>query len=258
MAQTEFLGIDIGTSTIEIARFIHSQNRVEMVKFDDGNYYYPMYYARANLSGKETFGNKAKEYLANKNQTVCYEIKRLIGKRYDDPDVQKELKQLTFKTTKLPDGSVGIVFTIKKKDVIMTPLEIYERILLDVMAHLDNSNIPHEYAVVCVPNDFGDIERNLIKQMFENPEGLAFKRVKLINEPTAAALDFGFSDNKVGKYAIFDYGGGTLDLSVVDCSKTNGKLKFKAIAYNGMRDNGGSDIDRLLMEHVMKELAFYR
>ena len=62
MAQSEFLGIDIGTSTIEIARFIHSQNRVEMVKFDDGNYYYPMYYARGKVSVKETFGSKAKEY----------------------------------------------------------------------------------------------------------------------------------------------------------------------------------------------------
>lgn len=253
--QENFLGIDIGTTTIEISQYVPGQSRVDVIKFPSGEYYYPVYYARATNSLKEQFGVDAKICLNRPRMwTVAYEIKRLIGKKYKDPNVQNELSRLTYQTEELPDGSIGIVFPYKKEKNVLTPIQIYELIFREILLYLDSIQVKHEYAIITVPNDFTDAERTMIKNMFENKQGLAFHMVKILNEPTAAALDFQISDDMYGKYAIFDYGGGTLDLSVVDMTQNDGEFGFKVLSYDGMRDNGGSDIDYLLMDYVINQL----
>ena len=250
----EFLGFDVGTTSIKVSRSIIGQSKVESISFSDGQYSFPVYYCFSTRNGSQKFGNDAKNHIGKPNLfTVVSEVKRLIGKRFDDEESQKEIKRLNIPAKKLENGMIGIVFKSKSNETVLTPLDIYEKILKEIISYLETLQIKHENAVVTVPNDFADVERNLLKELFL--KNLGFQRVIIMNEPSAAGLNIISNGHKLGNYAIFDYGGGTLDLSIVKYGKDEkDNWIYEPLKHSGLRNNGGSDIDTILMDHVLEHL----
>lgn len=243
------IGIDLGTrySCVSIWR----NKRFEIISDQFGNRTVPSvvsFYKSARLAGYNALSMKD----VNPANTI-YDIKRIIGRRIDDEIVEKTKKLISYEITDDQSVYKNIIVQLDRKDCQLSykshyrPEEICAYILIEIKRMA--TNYLHQdvkKAVITVPAYFNDSQR---QATLDAAKIAGLTVLKIINEPTAAALAYGLGNKKKGNIIIYDFGAGTLDVSLMNIN--NGV--FRSLAVSGNMHLGGEDIDYLIMEHVMKE-----
>merc|ERR1711959_831296 len=236
------IGIDLGTTYSCVG--VYKNGRVEIIPNDQGNRITPSYVA---FDGEERFiGDAAKNQAAINPTNTIFDVKRLIGRKFSDDTVQKDMKLMPF-TIKAKDGKPYVEVEVKGSQKLYSPEEI-SAMILGKMKEIAESFLGKKIknAVVTVPAYFNDAQRHATKDA-GTIAGLNVARV--INEPTAAAIAYGL-DKKGGEknILVFDLGGGTFDVSILTID--NGV--FEAISTNGDTHLGGEDFDQRVMQYFIK------
>ena len=232
---SKIIGIDLGTTNSAVAIIEGGQPKI--IENAEGMRTTPSILALAK-NGDTMVGVTAKRQSITNPKNTIYQIKRFIGHNFDEPEVQKDIKAVPFETRK---GSTGGI-EVKLGDDWKRPEEISAMILQKIKADVE-AKIGQKVteAVITVPAYFNDAQRQATKDAGKIA-GLDVKRI--INEPTAAALAYGFNKKKDEKVAVFDFGGGTFDVSILEVSEDTIEVK----STDGDAHLGGKDIDQKIMD----------
>jgi len=198
--------------------------------------------------GEVLVGQTAKRQAVTNPTNTLFAVKRLIGRRYEDDVVQKDVGMVPYKVVKADNGDAWVEVGGKK----MAPPEISARVLTKMKQTAeDYLGEKVTEAVITVPAYFNDSQRQATKDAGKIA-GLEVKRI--INEPTAAALAYGL-DKKRGdkKIAVYDLGGGTFDISIIEIAEVDGEHQFEVLATNGDTFLGGEDFDKRIIDYLSKE-----
>ncbi|KAF0300453.1 Endoplasmic reticulum chaperone BiP [Amphibalanus amphitrite] len=237
------IGIDLGTTYSCVGVF--KNGRVEIIANDQGNRITPSYVAFTK-EGERLIGDAAKNQLTSNPENTIFDVKRLIGRDWNDQNVQKDVKLLPFKVVE-KNGKSHIKVTAGGEQKVFSPEEI-SAMVLSKMKETAESYLGKKvtHAVVTVPAYFNDAQRQATKDAGAIA-GLTVMRI--INEPTAAAIAYGMDKEGSEKNVlVFDLGGGTFDVSLLTID--NGV--FEVVATNGDTHLGGEDFDQRVMEHFIK------
>ncbi len=239
------IGIDLGTTNSCVAIMEGGERRV--IENAEGARTTPSIIAYTK-DGEILVGAPAKRQAVTNPDNTLFAIKRLIGRRFDDKVVQKDIKMVPYKIVKADNGDAWV----EANNDRMAPPQVSAEILRK-MKDTAESYLGHEVteAVITVPAYFNDSQRQATKDAGKIA-GLEVKRI--INEPTAAALAYGL-DQKKGdrKIAVYDLGGGTFDISVIEIADVDGEHQFEVLATNGNTFLGGEDFDLRLIEYLADE-----
>merc|ERR1712057_23670 len=236
------IGIDLGTTYSCVG--VYKNGRVEIIPNDQGNRITPSYVA---FDGEERFiGDAAKNQAAINPTNTVFDVKRLIGRDFNDDTVQKDMKLMPF-TIKAKDGKPYVEVDVKGARKMYSPEEV-SAMILGKMREIAESFLGKKIgnAVVTVPAYFNDAQRQATKDAGTIS---SLNVMRIINEPTAAAIAYGL-DKKGGEknILVFDLGGGTFDVTVLTID--NGV--FEVVATNGDTHLGGEDFDQRVMQYFMK------
>lgn len=237
----KIIGIDLGTTNSAMA--VMQAGKAEIITNSEGMRTTPSVVA-INKNGERLVGQVARRQQVTNPQNTIYEVKRLIGRRWEDEEVQRDLKLMGYEIVKSNGG-----VKVKMGDKEYSPEEISAMVLgklkADAEAFLGE---PVTEAVITVPAYFDDSQRQATKDAGKIA-GLEVKRI--INEPTAAALAYGLdkAEKKDEKIAVYDLGGGTFDISILEL----GDGVFEVKSTNGDTHLGGSDFDRVLVNYLVDE-----
>lgn len=235
----KILGIDLGTTNSAMA--VMEAGEPKILENAEGNRTTPSIIA-VSKTGERLVGQVAKRQAVVNPFNTLFSIKRLIGRRYEDDEVQRDIKTLPFKIEKKGEGTV-----VRMGDKEYRPQEISAMVLQKLKADAEAKlGEKIEEAVITVPAYFDDSQRQATKDAGEIA-GLKVRRI--INEPTAAALAYGFNKKKDEKIVVYDLGGGTFDVSVLEVSEDTVEVK----ATNGDTHLGGDDFDQVLMQWITDE-----
>lgn len=243
MAKT--IGIDLGTTNSCVA--IMEGDKPRVIENAEGHRTTPSIIAFTN-DNEILVGQSAKRQAVTNPDNTLFAIKRLIGRRFDDPIVQKDIKMVPYKITKANNGDAWV----RVKDEDKAPPQISAEILIKMKKTAeDYLGEEVKEAVITVPAYFNDSQRQATKDA-GRIAGLEVKRI--INEPTAAALAYGM-DKKRGDstIAVYDLGGGTFDISIIEIAEVDGEHQFEVLATNGDTFLGGEDFDLALIEYLAAE-----
>jgi len=236
----KILGIDLGTTNSAMAIVEGGEPRI--IENKEGNRTTPSIVA-VTKTGERLVGLLAKRQAITNPKNTIFSVKRLIGRRFTDPEVQKDIKLLPYEIREAKDGGVEI----KMGDKWYRPAEISAMILQKLKQDAeDRLGEKIEEAVITVPAYFDDSQRKATKDAGEIA-GLKVKRI--INEPTAAALAYGFNKKKDEQIVVFDFGGGTFDISVLEVSEDTIEVK----ATGGDTHLGGDDFDQKIIDWLVEE-----
>jgi molecular chaperone DnaK len=243
------IGIDLGTTNSCVAIIEGGKPRV--IENSEGDRTTPSIVAFTK-DDEVIVGQPAKRQAVTNPQNTLFAIKRLIGRKFDDEVVQRDIKMVPYKIVKADNGDAWVDAHGKK----MAPPEISARVLMKMKKTAeDYLGEPVTEAVITVPAYFNDSQRQATKDA-GRIAGLTVKRI--INEPTAAALAYGL--DKAGgdrKIAVYDLGGGTFDVSVIEIAEVDGERQFEVLSTNGDTFLGGEDFDlriiNFLAEQFQKE-----
>jgi len=239
------IGIDLGTTNSCVA--VMEGDKPKVIENSEGDRTTPSIVAFSK-DDQVLVGQSAKRQAVTNPDNTLFAIKRLIGRRFQDDVVQRDIKMVPYKITKADNGDAWVEAHGKK----MAPPEISARVLMK-MKKTAEDYLGHEVkeAVVTVPAYFNDSQRQATKDA-GRIAGLEVKRI--INEPTAAALAYGM-DKKRGdqKIAVFDLGGGTFDISIIEIAEVDGEHQFEVLATNGDTFLGGEDFDMRIIQYLAKE-----
>ncbi len=235
----KILGIDLGTTNSAMA--IIEAGEPKILENNEGNRTTPSMVA-INKSNERLVGLAAKRQAVTNPENTLFSIKRLIGRRWDDEEVQRDVKLMPYSIV-----HAGDIVKVKMGDKEYTPQEISAMILQKLKSDAEaKTGETITEAVITVPAYFDDSQRQATKDAGEIA-GLKVRRI--INEPTAAALAYGF-DKKAGQQiAVYDLGGGTFDVSVLDVSEDTVEVK----STNGDTHLGGDDFDQVLITYIIDE-----
>src|SRR6056297_2675928 len=240
------IGIDLGTTNSCVAIMDGKSGKV--IENAEGARTTPSVVAYAN-DGEILVGQPAKRQAVTNPENTLYAVKRLIGRSFEEDAVQKDIKLMPYKIVKADNGDAWVEANGKK----MAPPEVSARILMkikkDVEAYLGEEVTE---AVITVPAYFNDNQRQATKDAGQIA-GLEVKRI--INEPTAAALAYGMDKKEGGdrKIAVYDLGGGTFDISIIEVADIDGEKQFEVMSTNGDTFLGGEDFDNRLIDHLVDE-----
>ena len=235
----KILGIDLGTTNSCMAVIEGGQPKV--LENKEGARTTPSVVA-ASKTGERLVGQMAKRQSVVNPENTLYSVKRLIGRRWADAEVQHDLKVLPFKV-----GQNGAAVKVVMGGKDHSPQEISAMVLQKLKADAEERlGEPVTEAVITVPAYFDDSQRQATK---DAGEIAGLKVMRIINEPTAAALAYGFDKKKGGKIVVYDLGGGTFDVSVLDIADDTVEVK----ATNGDTHLGGDDFDRRVITWVIAE-----
>ena len=239
------IGIDLGTTNSCVA--IMDGGKPRVIENSEGDRTTPSIVAFTK-DDEVLVGQSAKRQAVTNPQNTLYAIKRLIGRRYDDSVVQKDVGMVPYKIVKADNGDAWVEVHGKK----MAPQEISARVLMKMKKTAeDYLGETITEAVITVPAYFNDSQRQATKDA-GRIAGLTVKRI--INEPTAAALAYGL--DKAGgdrKIAVYDLGGGTFDISIIELADVDGERQFEVLATNGDTFLGGEDFDKRVIDYLAAE-----
>src|ERR1700720_1816793 len=242
MATDRIVGIDLGTTNSLVA-FMQGESPV-VIPGDDGLNLVPSVVA-LDEKNQPVIGNAARKYLTETPERAVYSIKRLMGRGVDD--VQEELRFFPFRLAE--DLQAGEVLRIRLGEKTFTPPEISALILRQLKRNAERFfGAQVSKAVITVPAYFNDAQRQATKDA-GRIAGLDVLR--LVNEPTAASLAYGLDKKKNGIVAVYDFGGGTFDISILKLHEGI----FEVIATGGDTHLGGDDIDNLLIAIALDDIA---
>lgn len=232
---SKIIGIDLGTTNSAVAIIEGGQPRI--IENAEGMRTTPSILALAK-NGDIMVGVTAKRQSITNPKNTIYQIKRFIGHNFDEPQVQKDINAVPFETRKASNGGIEVKLGEEWKRPEEISAMILQKIKADVEAKI-GAKVTE--AVITVPAYFNDAQRQATKDAGKIA-GLDVKRI--INEPTAAALAYGFNKKKDEKIAVFDFGGGTFDISVLEVSEDTIEVK----STDGDAHLGGKDIDQKIMD----------
>jgi molecular chaperone DnaK len=235
----KILGIDLGTTNSAMA--IVEGGQPVIIENKEGNRTTPSMVA-VSKTGERLVGLLAKRQAVTNPENTLFSIKRLIGRRFDDPEVQRDLKTLPYKIVQAGEG-VKVLMGGKE----YTPQEISAMVLQKLKADAEEKlGEKISEAVITVPAYFDDAQRKATMEAGEIA-GLNVRRI--INEPTAAALAYGFNKKKDEKIAVYDLGGGTFDISILEVSEDTVEVR----STNGDTHLGGDDFDQKIIHWIIDE-----
>jgi len=243
------IGIDLGTTNSCVA--IMEGGKPRVIENSEGDRTTPSIVAFTK-DGEVLVGQPAKRQAVTNPQNTLFAIKRLIGRKFEDEVVRRDIKMVPYKIVRADNGDAWVEVQGKK----MAPPEISARVLMKMKKTAeDYLGEPVTEAVITVPAYFNDSQRQATKDA-GRIAGLSVKRI--INEPTAAALAYGLdkqgSDRKI---AVYDLGGGTFDISIIEIAEVDGERQFEVLSTNGDTFLGGEDFDlriiNFLAEQFQKE-----
>jgi endoplasmic reticulum chaperone BiP len=236
------IGIDLGTTYSCVG--IIENGQVEIIPNDQGNRITPSYVAFADSSSERLVGDAAKNQAAANPHNTVFDVKRLIGRRFNEPTVQRDKKLLPFEIVS-KDDKPFVKVTVNKQEKLYSPEEISAMVLSKLKKTAeDYLGKPVKRAVVTVPAYFNDAQRSATKDA-----GIiaGLDVLRIINEPTAAALAYGLDKKGEKNILVFDLGGGTFDVTLLTID--NGV--FEVLATNGDTHLGGEDFDQRLIEYFV-------
>ncbi len=240
------IGIDLGTTNSCVA--IMQGDKVRVIENSEGDRTTPS--VVAYLDNNEILvGQPAKRQAVTNPTNTIYAVKRLIGRRYDEEVVQKDKEIVPYKIVKADNGDAWVEVLSGKK---LSPPQISAQVLLKMKKTAEDFlGHPVTEAVITVPAYFNDSQRQATKDA-GRIAGLEVKRI--INEPTAAALAFGM-DKKPGdrKIAVYDLGGGTFDISIIEIAEVDKEHQFEVLSTNGDTFLGGEDFDLRIINYLVDE-----
>jgi molecular chaperone DnaK len=244
MAKT--IGIDLGTTNSCVA--IMEGGKPKVIENSEGARTTPSVVAYTD-DGEILVGAPAKRQAVTNAKNTIYAVKRLIGRRFDDAEVQKAVKLSPYKIVRADNGDAWVEVRGKKISPQEVSAQILRKLKKDAEAYLGQ---PVTEAVITCPAYFNDAQRQATKDA-GRIAGLEVKRI--INEPTAGALAFGMDKvvKKDEKLAIYDLGGGTFDISAIEIADVEGEKQFEVLATNGDTFLGGEDFDQRLIDYVVGE-----
>ena len=242
---SKIIGIDLGTTNSCVA--IMENGVPKVIENSEGTRTTPSIIAYQE-DGEILVGASAKRQAVTNPRNTLYAVKRLIGRRFEEKEVQKDINMMPYTISKAPNGDAWVEVRGKK----IAPPEISAQVLMKMKKTAeDYLGEPVTEAVITVPAYFNDSQRQATKDA-GRIAGLDVKRI--INEPTAAALAFGL-DKKEGdrKIAVYDLGGGTFDISIIDIAEIEGEHQFEVLSTNGDTFLGGEDFDQRLIDYIVTE-----
>ncbi|WP_028388250.1 molecular chaperone DnaK [Legionella fairfieldensis] len=241
----KIIGIDLGTTNSCVAVMEGPTARV--IENNEGHRTTPSIVAFTN-DDEILVGQPAKRQAVTNPDNTLYAVKRLIGRRFDDPVVQKDIKMVPYKITKADNGDAWVRVKGQDKAPPQISAEVLRKMKKTAEDYLGETVTE---AVITVPAYFNDSQRQATKDA-GRIAGLEVKRI--INEPTAAALAYGM-DKKRGDsvIAVYDLGGGTFDISIIEIAEVDGEHQFEVLATNGDTFLGGEDFDLTLIEYLAAE-----
>ncbi|MEW5892157.1 MAG: molecular chaperone DnaK [Pseudomonadota bacterium] len=241
----KIIGIDLGTTNSCVA--IMEGGKPKVIENAEGARTTPSVVAYTD-DGEILVGAPAKRQAVTNPKNTLYAVKRLIGRRYDEPVVQKDIGLVPYKIVKADNGDAWVEVRGEKKAPPQISAEVLKKMKKTAEDYLGE---PVTEAVITVPAYFNDSQRQATKDA-GRIAGLEVKRI--INEPTAAALAFGM-DKKEGdrKIAVFDLGGGTFDISIIEIAEVEGEHQFEVLSTNGDTFLGGEDFDQRLIDYIIEE-----
>ena len=240
------IGIDLGTTNSCLA--ISENGQTKVIENAEGARTTPSIVAYVD-GGEILVGAPAKRQAVTNPRNTIYAVKRLIGRRFEDAEVQKDIDKLPFEIVKAPNGDAWVKVQDKELSPPQVSAEILRKMKQAAEAHLGETV---SEAVITVPAYFNDSQRQATKDA-GRIAGLEVKRI--INEPTAAALAFGMDKAAQGdrKIAVYDLGGGTFDISIIEIADVDGDKQFEVLATNGDTFLGGEDFDQRLINYIIDE-----
>lgn len=241
----KIIGIDLGTTNSCVA--VLDGGEAKVIENAEGDRTTPSIIAYAS-DGETLVGQPAKRQAVTNPNNTLFAIKRLIGRQFKDDVVQKDIKMVPYKIIEADNGDAWVEVNGEK----MSPPQIAAQVLMKMKKTAEDFlGQPVTEAVVTVPAYFNDSQRQATKDAGKIA-GLDVKRI--INEPTAAALAYGM-DKKAGDstIAVYDLGGGTFDISIIEIAETDGEHTFEVLSTNGDTFLGGEDFDLRLIDYLADE-----
>jgi molecular chaperone DnaK len=241
----KIIGIDLGTTNSCVA--VLEGDKPKVIENAEGARTTPSVVAYAE-DGEILVGQSAKRQAVTNPENTVYAVKRLIGRRFDDKVVKKDIEMVPYKIVKADNGDAWVEIKGDSKAAPQISAEILKKMKKTAEDYLGETI---SEAVVTVPAYFNDSQRQATKDA-GRIAGLDVKRI--INEPTAAALAYGI-DKSTGDsvVAVYDLGGGTFDISVIEIADVDGEKQFEVLATNGDTFLGGEDFDMRLIEYLSSE-----
>lgn len=234
------LGIDLGTAITKYASIVNGEPKA--IENREGSILTPSVVA-ITKGGERVVGILAQRQAITNPKNTVSSVKRFIGRRFSDAEVQKELKLLSYETKERSDGGVEV----KMGDKWYTPIEISSMILQKIKADAEEKlGEKITNVVITCPANFDDSQRKATKAAGEIA---GFNVLRVINEPTAAALAYGFGKKEAKKILVYDFGGGTFDVTILDVSPDT----VEVLATGGEAHLGGNDFDQRIIDWVLTE-----
>ena len=242
----KIIGIDLGTTNSCVA--IMEGGKPKVIENSEGARTTPSIVAYTEESEILT-GAPAKRQAVTNAKNTLFAVKRLIGRRFEEKEVQKDIALMPFKIVKADNGDAWVEVRGKKIAPQQVSAEVLRKMKRTAEDYLGEAVTE---AVITVPAYFNDHQRQATKDA-GRIAGLDVKRI--INEPTAAALAYGLDkqDKKDSKIAVFDLGGGTFDISIIEIADVDGEKQFEVLSTNGDTFLGGEDFDQRLIDYIVTE-----
>lgn len=241
----KIIGIDLGTTNSCVA--VMENGKPKVIENSEGTRTTPSIVAYTD-DNEILVGASAKRQAVTNPKNTLFAVKRLIGRRFDEDMVQRDIKMVPYSIVRADNNDAWVEVRGRK----IAPPEISAQVLIKMKKTAeDYLGEPVSEAVITVPAYFNDSQRQATKDA-GRIAGLEVKRI--INEPTAAALAFGM-DKKEGdrKIAVYDLGGGTFDISIIEIAEIEGEHQFEVLATNGDTFLGGEDFDSRVIEYLVDE-----
>ncbi|CAG0981792.1 partial heat shock 70kDa protein 1/2/6/8, partial [Anaerolineae bacterium] len=237
----KIIGIDLGTTNSVVAVMEGGQPTV--IPTSEGSRLLPSVVATNPKTGERLVGHAARRQAVINPENTVFSIKRFMGRKFNDPEVQRALKNVPYKVTEAPNGDVRVLMGGKEYSPPEISAMILAKLKTDAEAYLGETITE---AVITVPAYFNDSQRNATKDA-GRIAGLDVKRI--INEPTASSLAYGLDKKGEEKIAVYDLGGGTFDISILDV----GDGVFEVKSTNGDTYLGGDDFDNRIIGWIAEE-----